>query len=139
MQMTRESEYALMGLSHLAKQPSGVIISLGDLAAVNDLPASFLAKIFDKLVRHGLVVSHRGPGGGVALERDPSSIPVLDILEAIEGPRVLNRCLIWQGHCADTDPCPLHEWVHALVPKVESILQELTLADFAERRPGVQV
>ena len=62
MQLTRESEYALIGLSALASEPVGSVVSLAAIAEAKDLPRTFLAKIFQKLARHGIRVNSIAPG-----------------------------------------------------------------------------
>lgn len=130
MHLTRQSEYALLGLAVLADEPPGSIVSLARVAEVHRLPSTFLAKIFQKLARHGLLTSVRGPGRGYALVRDPASITLREILEAVEGPAVFQRCLLWPGHCADENPCPLHHRLQELVGEIESLLDRITLADY---------
>jgi Rrf2 family protein len=132
MHLTRESEYALRGLVVLTSCPTGATLTLAEIAEAKNLPSTFLAKIFQKLARHGLVVAARGPGRGYTLARSPSSITIYDILESVEGPSLSQQCLLWNRRCADTDPCPLHHHVRVLLPKLDQILRHITLADYAE-------
>ncbi|MBI3983644.1 MAG: Rrf2 family transcriptional regulator, partial [Gemmatimonadetes bacterium] len=55
MQLTKQSEYALQGLAFLAAADPERAIPLAEIAEAQHLPASFLAKIFQKLVRHGIL------------------------------------------------------------------------------------
>lgn len=131
MRLTRESEYALLGLTFVASRPNGEVVRLAEIAAAGRLPQTFLAKTFQKLARHGLVVSHRGPGRGYALARLPDKISLREVLEAIEGPDLFSRCLFWNTHCSDTNPCLLHRHMKSLVPDVGDALERLTLVDLA--------
>ncbi len=115
MNLTRESEYALKGLARLATYPVGTMVPMAEIAAEQQLPTTFLAKIFQKLARHGLLDADRGRGSGYMLRGEPSSIRVRDVLEAVEGPMALKRCLLWTGHCSEAEPCPLH---HRLVTEI---------------------
>jgi len=139
MRLTRESQYALLGLAFVASRPSGEAVPLGEIAAARRLPRTFLAKTFQKLARHGLLVSHRGPGRGYALARHPAGISLREVLEAIEGPELFSRCLFWDTHCTDTNPCLLHQHVRGLVPEVSSVLERLTLADLADGPPPLRL
>ncbi len=132
MRLTRESEYALQGLAVVARRPGGEVVPLAEIAAARNLPRTFLAKTFQKLARHGVVVAYRGPGRGYALARRPEKIPLREVLEAIEGPDLFSRCLFWNTHCSDTEPCLLHRHMRGLVPDVSSALERLTLADLAD-------
>lgn len=132
MRLTRESEYALLGLVVIARRAPGEVVPLAEIAAAKRLPRTFLAKTFQNLTRHGLLVSHRGPGRGYALARRPEQIPVRAVLEAIEGPDLFSRCQFWNTHCSDTHPCLLHRHVKRHVPEMNVALERLTLADLAD-------
>lgn len=137
MRLTRESQYALLGLAHLAQQPPGSSLPLAEIAGAERLPATFLAKIFQKLTRHGVLVSGRGRDSGYALGRAPADLTMREIFEAVEGPQIHERCLLWQGHCSDRAPCPLHYRLRDLGPAIDSILENITLADFVAESPHV--
>jgi len=138
LHLTQESKYALLGLASLAASPPGRLTSLHEIAAAQDLPLNFLSKIFQKLARHGLLASGRGRGRGYGLARSPREITMREILEAVEGPNVFSRCLLWSGHCADTNPCPLHHRLKQLRPAVEGVIDGVTLAEYiaTSRRGG---
>ncbi len=131
MNLTRESEYALRGLVCLATYPPGSMVSHSEIAQAEELPAAFLAKIFQKLARHGVLDAERGRGSGYALVQPPERTPVSEVFEAIEGPQALKRCLLWGGHCSETAPCPLHSRFEHLHAELDEMLCTITLADFA--------
>jgi len=136
---TRESEYALLGLAVLGARPEGAVVSLAEIAAERDLPPAFLAKVFMKLSRNGLLISHRGRGKGYALARPAEAILVLEVLEAVEGIRLYNRCLLWEGHCHDTNPCPLHFRLQEVNAAFRRALDSVTLADYLGNSEHVRV
>ncbi len=132
MNLTRESEYALKGLARLATYPVGTTVPMAEIAAEQQLPTTFLAKIFQKLARHGLLDADRGRGSGYTLRGAPSDIRVRDILEAIEGPMALKQCLLWSGHCSESEPCPLHHRLKCVRSQLDEVLNEVTLAEYVE-------
>jgi len=99
MQITRAGEYGVLGLIALAKRAPGSVVMINQVSREEDIPKSFLAKIFQCLARSGLVHSVRGTGGGFSLARKPEEISVLEIIEAIEGPIALQRCLEMKPDC----------------------------------------
>lgn len=131
MNLTKESEYALRGLVRLAAYPPGQMVSHAEIAEAEQLPASFLAKIFQKLARHGVLEVERGRGNGYALRASPGQVLVAEVLEAVEGPEVLKRCLLWGAHRCETTPCPLHDRMGHLRERLDEMLTSMTLADFA--------
>jgi len=136
MQLTRESEHAIHGLKVLANQSPEILTPLSEISEAADLPLSFLSKIFQKLSRHGVVESVRGRGNGYCLSRPADKISMLDVLVAIEGPRLLNRCLLWQSRCHDEDPCPLHAFLKGRSAAMEETLRGISLADVAALDEG---
>jgi Rrf2 family protein len=132
MQLTRESVYAIQGLAFFAERPLGTVVSLGDVAAAQHLPASFLAKIFQKLARHGLLLAERGRGSGYLLARAPDTLTMREILVAVEGPDAFQRCLLWSGLCSDADPCPLHFRLGRFRPALNALVNAITLADYVK-------
>ena len=132
MNLTRESEYALKGLARLATYPAGTMVPMAEIAAEQQLPATFLAKIFQKLARHGLLDADRGRGSGYMLSREPASIGMREILEAVEGSMALKQCLLWSGHCSESEPCPLHYRLKGVRSQLDEVLNEVTLAEYVE-------
>lgn len=130
MQVTRATDYAVFGLIHLAEnQSGGELTLLSDVAEKQNVPESFLAKIFQSLVKAGLATSHRGSRGGFRLARAPEKITVCDIVEAVEGPIALSRCLVHQDLCPRERFCPLERvWGRAQDQLVE-VLKGTTLKD----------
>src|SRR5574341_660496 len=130
MKLGRESEYAIIGLITLAMKPHGTVMLLRDIAASRGVSQSFLAKIFQKLTRGGVVFSSRGAIRGYALARDPGEIRVKEILLATEGPDFLDRCIFWNHRCADSDPCPMHfRWKRVKDDIISALMERTTLAD----------
>jgi Rrf2 family protein len=129
MKVRRESKYGLTGLIYLAQQPSGRVIGLKEIASRGDLPQGFLAKIFPKFVQHGLVKVYRGSTRGYCLAKSPEEIRLREILEAIEGPQVIEQCFFWGSECDVTNPCPVHCQWREVRPWINAILERTTLRD----------
>jgi Rrf2 family protein len=138
VKLSKESAYGIGGLMVLAASPPGTTMLLSDIARRGTLPQSFLAKTFQKLARHGIVRSFRGSSTrGYVLTRPPREIKLGEILLAIEGPDLFERCIFWSDRCADTNPCPLHEYYKSLSEALNGRLMErVTLADLLKQKPG---
>ncbi len=131
MELTRKGEYAIRGIVHLATRPDDQVCLLSDIAAAVDVPPTFLAKIFQQFSKIGLVKSYRGTGGGFVLGRTPDQITLLEVVEAVEGPIIPNRCVVKQGDCPRDTTCNVHPvWVNVQL-QVRDILGKVTLEDLA--------
>lgn len=119
------------GLRVLARQPDGTVMLLREIADKGNLPARFLAKIFQKLRQHHLVDSQRGAVRGYSLARPADQITLREIFEAIEGPDLFERCVFWPGRCGDQHLCCLHNrWV-MIKQNLKEMIDGTTLEEVA--------
>ena len=132
MQITRAAEYAIRGVLYLSLQPEGSVCLLGEISEKQDIPPSFLSKIFQNLARAGYVNSTRGAGGGFTLVKAPKDISLLDIVEAIDGQIALNVCLNDGAICDNKSVCAVHAvWGDAQSYMVD-LLKKNTFAILAD-------
>ena len=137
------TEYGLHCLIILAQAP-GVIISSRDLADLQGVSVSFLAKIFPKLEKAGLVTAAEGIKGGYGLARPAEEITVLDVVDAIEGRKPLFDCQEIRGRCAVFGGQP-PAWatagvcgIHAVMIRAErSLRDELTRTTLRDLADGI--
>jgi Rrf2 family protein len=124
MQITRQADYAVRAVYYLTQLGSENRAATSQIAKEQHIPPSFLAKIISQLSVAGLLHTSRGARGGVSLAREPEEISLLDVVEAIDGPIVLNECVADEGSCTFTQECPMRPiWCDAqkhLVGKLES-------------------
>jgi len=127
MRLTRGSDYAIRGMMYLAKQPRGKVCLVSQVAEVQCLPESYLAKIFQDLSRSGLVVSYRGAKGGFVLARDPNEITLRQVIEAVEGPIALSPCLDERMGCEQSETCEVHLVLAEAQSRLLEVLDGATL------------
>jgi Rrf2 family protein len=133
MELTRKGEYAIRAVLCLARQPQGKVALLGEIAESAQAPPTFLAKILQGLVKLGLVRSTRGAGGGFVLGRPAAEITLRELVEAVEGPIVPNRCLTGGGPCEAGGACRVHHVWRTVQSKVVEVLDGVTVADLAQQ------
>lgn len=107
MQITRQADYAVRAVLHLARVGNAERSATSMIAKEQNIPPSFLAKIISQLSIAGLLHTSRGARGGVTLARDPKDITLLEVVEAIDGPIQLNECVGDNGVCTFDDHCPI--------------------------------
>ena len=129
MQITRQADYAVRAILHLARTNSGERIATSSVAKEQRIPPSFLAKIISQLSIAGLLHTSRGARGGVTLARDPRDITLLEVVEAIDGPIQLNECVAGNGVCSFEENCPIRSvWCEAQ----DELVARLRKTDFAQ-------
>lgn len=114
MQITRQADYAVRAVLYLARLNGEQRAATSQIAQEQQIPPSFLAKIVSQLSVAGLLQTSRGARGGVALARPPEQISLLEVVEAIDGPVMLNECVGSQGACVFGEVCPIRPvWCEA--------------------------
>ena len=114
MQITRQADYAVRAVLYLARLEPTQRAATSQVAKEQRIPPSFLAKIISQLSIAGLLHTSRGARGGVTLAREPKEITLLEVIEAIDGPILLNECVNGNGTCTFDDECPLRPvWCEA--------------------------
>jgi Rrf2 family protein len=129
MQITRQADYAVRAVLHLARAGNAERSATSAVAKEQNIPPSFLAKIISQLSIAGLLHTSRGARGGVTLARDPREITLLEVIEAIDGPIQLNECVQGEGVCSFEDNCPIRSvWCDAQ----DELVTRLKRTNFAE-------
>lgn len=127
MLVTRKTDYAVRCVLYLA-QEDDQIANVTEVSRKMHIPKTFLAKIFQKLTKAGLVESIRGMNGGFRLAKKPVDISLLDIMTAIQGPIGINVCAVNSKQCSRSSTCSVHPvWVE-LRKEVNQRLQGQTIA-----------
>ena len=128
MQITRQADYALRAVIFLSRLDNDQKASTSAIAEEQKIPPSFLAKIVSQLSLAGLIQTSRGARGGVSLARPPEQISVLDVIEAIDGPVMLNECAGNPDNCSFGESCPLQQiWCDTR----QELVSRLSSATFA--------
>jgi Rrf2 family protein len=134
MQLTRAADYAVRVMVQLAASPIEQRVLLPELAAATDAPVSFLSKVLQALSRAELIDSKRGHAGGFYISNRGRQASMLDVIEAIDGPILLNICLVSGKSCHRKAHCPAHPvWERAQMAML-NVLSQAKIAQMAEEQ-----
>ena len=124
MQITRQADYAVRAVLYLAGREQTERVTTAEIGRAQQIPLTFLAKIIAQLSTAGIVRSTRGSHGGVTLALPPVEVSLLDIVEVIDGPVVLNDCVADRSLCLMGDNCPVHSvWCSAQAELVDRLMR----------------
>ncbi|MCS7225310.1 MAG: Rrf2 family transcriptional regulator [Armatimonadetes bacterium] len=131
MIFSKTCQYAIWAMVELARHYQAgngqKKIKAHEIAKQLDLPFPMVAKVLQMLAQAQLADSGRGPQGGFRLLRDPAEITLLDIMVAIDGPGLLEKCVLGLPMCNENNPCPAHFMWDQARQHVRSFLQSATL------------
>lgn len=139
MEISRQADYAIRAIIDLAILPHGTLTQTREIAVRQDIPGKYLPTIVRTLARSGLLRTLRGSHGGVSLARPAPDITLRDVVEAIDGPLLLNRCLIRPGECGGDgrdNLCSLHRFWERLVEDIQADLEAVNFGDLAAGNVG---
>lgn len=132
--ITRKAEYAIASLTELARQEKGEQITTREIARRQRIPANLIVQLISTLREAGLVDCTRGPSGGVRLAGDAAEISLRRVIELMDGPIGITRCLLRDGPCHDQVDCALRGvWARAQGRMLE-VLEGVTIADLAKAK-----
>lgn len=134
MKMSTKGQYALEIAADLALHSDEKNLeSLKHIAQRRKLSEKYLERIVKSLKKAGIVKSVRGAHGGYCLAADPSSITVLDILQAAEGEMAPVACLTEKQSCAaDCRVCPTKQTWETMWQYIQNTVQQVTLREIIE-------
>ena len=128
MHLTTKGKYAVTAALDLASQESKDFIAISDLASRQSIPGPYLEQLFRNLRKAGILISHRGPGGGYKLSRPSSDIKIGQIISAVEDKMDATQCS-GEGNCSAGTKCLAHNLWTDLNHQVQSFLMERSLKD----------
>jgi Rrf2 family protein len=131
--VTSTSRHAIRALIFLANLPDGAYAGAIAIADEIGAPQNYLGKMLQSMTRQGLLLAHKGHGGGFRLARDPHGISLYDVVEPIEGLSRKSGCILGNMLCSDNAPCPAHKRYKAVIEQQEHFLKDTSIGLLADR------
>ena len=128
----KETDYGLRAMIHIAQKGKPSPISAKSLAEMGEIPVEFTYKILRKFARAGIVKRFMGPKGGFIPNQEPSQITLLRIVEIIQGPISVRKCLLDYEACPRKSSCKISARLKEFQNSLIKMMANVTLADFLE-------
>jgi len=138
LRLSKKADYALMAVRHLALSDGPSSTSAREIAEQYDIPLELMAKVLQRLVRAGLLVSTQGTRGGYTLSRVPVAISVSDVIQAIDGPFMVTACSTDNHDCDQYDKCSIRDPLWQIRERIAATLDTVTIAEMAAESDAVQ-
>ena len=146
LKLSKKADYGLMALQYMAsvqfsdlKQPR--VVNTKEIAEEHHIPVELLAKVLQALAKQDIIESHNGPKGGYILGREPKSITIAQVLEAIEGPLGIADCYHEKDHapCEQLEHCNIRTPLRKVQDSIYQLLSSMTIEDMTCEPPFIIV
>jgi Rrf2 family protein len=132
LRLSKKADYALIAMKHLSRLPGdGASTSAREIAEQYDIPLELMAKVLQRLVRSGLLVSTQGTRGGYTLQRASNSISVAEVIQAIDGPFTVTACSTDDQDCEQFQKCSIRDPLWRLRERIVEALGTVSVAELA--------
>ena len=132
LRLSKKADYALIAMKHLALSRDGAVsVSAREIAEQYDIPIELMAKVLQRLVRSGLLVSTQGTRGGYTLRRPSASISVADVIQAIDGPFTVTACSTENSECEQYSKCSIRDPLWQIRERIAAALGTVSVAELA--------
>ena len=108
--LSKSCTYALRAVVYIGQHATTKHkCGIKDIAEELNLPFHFLSKVLQKLVKHDIIQSTKGPNGGFYLNEKSKENSLLKIIEIIDGLSIFTNCCLGLKECSETHSCPIHD------------------------------
>src|SRR5579862_4502103 len=132
MKISQSTELAIDSLFYMAAHKEAIDFSVEQVAQAQQVSVSYLAKVFQQLVKAGLLRSHRGQRGGYALGRTPAQITLRDIVTVFEGSSSLYECNANAKRCRLGAKCLIVSTFSEAEKKMNEVFEKVSLQDVVD-------
>ena len=132
MKLRLRTDYAIRVVRTIYEEPCAVVTSKV-ISEKQKIPHGVLMKVMRELKLHGIVESHQGRGevvGGYSLKKMITEITLLEMIEIMEGPIMLQQAIRENNNYITTGVNKEYERINEII---KSELKRYTLKDIFER------
>ena len=131
LRLSKKADYALMAMKHLARKTGAPSTSAREIAEQYDIPIELMARVLQRLVRTGLLISTQGTRGGYTLSRPSAAISIADVIQAIDGPFTVTACSSENNDCEQYSKCSIRDPLWQIKERIVATLDTVTIAEMA--------
>jgi FeS assembly SUF system regulator len=139
LKLSKKADYALIAVRHLATQRGVRSQSASDIAETCGISAPLLAKVLQRLAKHGLVTARHGSSGGYQLARHPKDISAFEVVSAVDGPLMITSCVTSHGDCYQSNTCTVREPLRKVNESILQVLRAVSISQMSEESPEAEL
>lgn len=127
--INRKVEYALMALRHMSQKIPGELTTAKEVSEGFQTPFDATARVMQAMSGRGLLRAEHGASGGYQILRDLSKVTLYDLVEIIEGPTALVKCLHKEEPCDIQGTCNIVSPITNLNRRLNDFYKSVTLKE----------
>lgn len=131
--LSKSCVYGLRAAIYVALVKKDNFVSIREISSKLDISFYFLTKILQILTQKNIMISFKGPKGGIKLARPAEQISLMEVVLALDGQKLFEQCILGLPGCGILNPCPLHEEWSQAVEILKTTFNNTTLAQLAQR------
>jgi Rrf2 family protein len=140
LKLSKKADYALIAVRHLAAHGAEHSRSAADIAEANGISPQLLAKVLQRLAKHGLLTARHGSSGGYQLARHPKDISALEVISAVDGPLIITSCTTKNhGTCDQSMTCTVREPLRKVNESILQVLRSVSISQMTEDSPEAEL
>jgi FeS assembly SUF system regulator len=139
LKLSKKADYALIAVRHLATHRGVRSQSASDIAEACGISAPLLAKVLQRLAKHGLVTARHGSSGGYQLARHPKDISAFEVVSAVDGPLMITSCVTSHGDCYQSNTCTVREPLRKVNESILQVLRAVSISQMSEESPEAEL
>lgn len=132
MNFSKTTSYALTILNYMAEHDD-MMFSAKALHETLGIPWQYLRQLLTSLSKDGFISSTQGRSGGFRLSKTPEQISLADIVDAVDGLKVMNTCIMGFRDCPFDHTCAMHETWEGTRDDILGVLRNTSLASLRRR------
>lgn len=130
---SKKCEIGLQAVLYLSTEQEGDLFNATQVSERVKQPKEFVSKVLQILTASGIVGSKKGKNGGFFLAKSAENIRLFEIVDAIDGMEVFEKCVLGFPECGDQHPCPVHNTWGKIRDEAHNMLMNETLKDFKSK------
>jgi Rrf2 family nitric oxide-sensitive transcriptional repressor len=132
--LNRKIEYSLMALKFIQQRQPSSKVTAKEVADSVHAPFEVIARVLQVMAHKGLLHSEQGASGGYRLNQNLNDVSLFQLVEMIEGPTALVKCISEEGACDIERNCNIVSPIKSLNNKLNSFFKNIPLSELIVER-----
>ena len=118
-----------MALKHMSQKMPGKLTTAKEVSESYQAPFDATARVMQLMAQRGWLKSEQGAFGGYQITKDLSRVTLLDLIDVIQGPTQIAKCLHKDSPCEIQSSCNIISPIQNLNNRLNDFYKSLSIRD----------